>query len=150
MKIIKPIGWLLLFGLAGIQFIPSKSNQGVTNSPEDFIIKYKVPEDIGHTLITACYNCHSNHTDYPWYSRVQPVGLFLENHINEGKSELNFSEFGSYSVRRQKSKLESMIHQVEKNEMPLASYKLIHHDARLSLANKKELTDYLSQLKDSL
>lgn len=105
---------------------------------------------MGRILHTSCYNCHSNNTDYPWYSRVQPVGLLLENHINKGKAELNFSDFGSYTVRKQKSKLSSMANQVEKDEMPLSSYTFIHREARLSQERKKALLGYLNALQDSL
>jgi hypothetical protein len=77
---------------------------------------------------------------------VQPVGWYLENHINKGKEDLNFSEFGDYSVRKQQSKLKSMISQVEDGEMPLPSYTFIHREARLSENSKKRLVDYLKTL----
>ncbi len=150
MKRLKLIGLVLLVVLVGIQFIPSRTNLDKAVSLSDFIATNGVPENIGHILRTSCYNCHSNNTEYPWYSRVQPVGWFLQNHINKGKAELNFSEFGSYSVRKQKSKLSSMVSQVEKDEMPLSSYTFIHHEARLSQESKKVLINYLNTLKDSL
>ena len=151
MKLLKRIGLALLVGLAGLQFIPTRSNRTkeVTSSP-DFIKINKVPDDIGRILLTSCYNCHSNNTNYPWYSRVQPVGWFLGNHISKGKAELNFSEFGSYSVRKQISKLKLMVTQIEKNEMPIASYTFIHREARLSKGSKKAIVDYLSELQNSL
>lgn len=136
--------------LVGIQFIPSRTNQDKAVPASDFMVINGVPENIRHILRTTCYNCHSNNTNYPWYSRVQPIGWFLQNHIDKGKADLNFSEFGSYSVRRQKSKLRSMVSQVEKGEMPLTSYTFIHREARLSQENKKVLIDYLNALKDSL
>ncbi len=150
MKLLKGSGLAILVVLVGIQFIPTRSNQSKEMASSDFIKINKVPEDIGRLLHTSCYNCHSNNTNYPWYSRIQPVGWYLENHIKKGKSELNFSEFGSYSVRRQKSKLESMANQIKKNKMPLSSYTFIHRDARLSPESKKALLDYLDALRDSL
>lgn len=150
MKLLKSIGLVLVVVLVGIQFIPSRTNQDKAVPPSDFIVTNGVPENIGHILRTSCYNCHSNNTSYPWYSRVQPVGWFLQNHINKGKAELNFSEFGSYSVRKQKSKLRSMVSQVEKDEMPLSSYTFIHREARLSQESKKVLIDYLNALQDSI
>jgi hypothetical protein len=150
MKWLKGIGLALLVILVGLQFIPSRTNQSKDVPSTDFLLTYKVPEDIGHILQTSCYNCHSNNTEYPWYSEVQPIGFLLESHINQGKIELNFSEFGSYSVRKQISKLKSMVNQVEKGEMPLSSYTFIHRDASLSLENKKALVNYLNSLKDGL
>jgi hypothetical protein len=148
MKLLKIIGLVLLVVLVGLQFFPARSNQNTIVPSTDFVKTYKVPEQVAQMLYTSCYNCHSNNTDYPWYSRVQPVGWFLENHISKGKEELNFSEFGSYSGRRQQSKLTSMISQVEDDKMPLASYTFIHSDARLSAVNKKNLVDYLKTLKN--
>jgi hypothetical protein len=71
----------------------------------------------------------------------------LEHHIKEGKKELNFSEFGGYSERRQKSKIKSIISQVRDDEMPLWTYTLIHRDTKLSEDDKKLITNYLNELK---
>ena len=150
MKSLKLAGLIVLIVLVGLQFFPAGTNQSKEVPPTDFILTYKVPDNIGHFLNASCYNCHSNNTKYPWYSRVQPIGWLLESHINEGKAELNFSEFSNYSVRKQKSKLKSMVNQVEKGEMPLASYTLMHRDARLSQESKKLLVGYLNALQDSL
>lgn len=150
MKWLKRIGLALLVVLVGLQFIPTRTNQNTEVASSDFIKTNKVPEDVGRMLLTSCYDCHSNNTNYPWYSRVQPVGWLLENHIFKGKAELNLSEFGGYSVRKQKSKLKSMASQVEKDEMPLSSYTLIHRNARLSRESKKTLVDYLIAKQDSL
>lgn len=150
MKLLKWIGFVLLILLVGLQFIPTRSNQSSAVTSIHFVKTFKVPADVENILSVSCYNCHSNNTNYPWYSRVQPVGLFLENHISKGKEELNFSEFGDYSSRKQKSKLKSMISQVEKDEMPLKSYTFIHRDARLSKDDKKALVNYFSSIQHSL
>jgi hypothetical protein len=73
-------------------------------------------------LQNSCFDCHSNSINYPWYSFVQPVRMFLDSHINEGKENLNFSEYGTYSRRKQRSKLDRIIKQIQSDEMPLASY----------------------------
>jgi hypothetical protein len=140
MKTLKRIGIVIVVVLVGLQFFPTRTNQSTEVPTTDFILSYRAPENIGNILHTSCYNCHSNNTNYPWYSHVQPVGWFLESHINKGKKELNLSEFGSYSVRRQKSKLKSMVNQVDKGEMPL----------RLSQDQKKALVNYLDSILDSL
>ena len=150
MKLLKWIGFVLLILLVGLQFIPTRSNQSSAVTSIHFVKTFKVPADVENILSVSCYNCHSNNTNYPWYSRVQPVGLFLESHISKGKEELNFSEFGDYSIRKQKSKLKSMISQIEKGEMPLKSYTFIHRDARLSKEDKKTLVGYLNSIQDSL
>lgn len=148
MKWLKVIGLVLLVVLVGLQFFPIRFNRSAKVPSSDFVKTYKVPELVAQMLHTSCYNCHSNNTNYPWYSRVQPAGWFLENHINKGKEELNFSEFGAYSSRRQQSKLKSMISQIEDDKMPLASYTFIHRKARLSAEDRKSLVDYLKTIKE--
>lgn len=150
MKLLKWIGLVLMILLVGLQFIPTRSNQSSVVSSTDFVKTFKVPADVENILSVSCYNCHSNNTNYPWYSRVQPIGLLLESHINKGKEELNFNEFGNYSIRKQKSKLKAVINQVEKGEMPLKSYTFIHRDARLSKDEKKTLVNYFNSIQDSL
>ncbi|MCB0465321.1 MAG: heme-binding domain-containing protein, partial [Aequorivita sp.] len=93
---------------------------------------------------------HSNNTDYPWYNKIQPAAWFLEDHITEGKKELNFNDWGNYSDRRKNSKLNSIIHQIEDEEMPLDSYVLIHRDADLSNKERQDLVTYFKILKQKL
>ncbi len=128
----------LLVILVVIQFIPTKRNQSSKMLPTDITLTYTVPNNIQAILKTSCYNCHSNNTNYPWYNKVQPVGWFLQFHIEEGKEELNFNEFGSYSMKKRKSKLKAMAHEIKEGDMPLFSYTLIHRNARIS-GNKKAL-----------
>ena len=78
------------------------------------------------------------------------VGRILESHIADGKKELNFNEWETYSNRRKKSKLKSIISQVKDDEMPLTSYTLIHGDAKFTEKEKKELFQWLTKLRDSI
>lgn len=150
MKAVKVTGWILLVVLVGIQFMPTNRNQSDLIPKTDFMVVNEVPKNIGNIIKTSCYDCHSNNTEYPWYNRAQPVAWFLEGHIEDGKEELNFNEWDTYSGRRKKSKLRSIISQIEDDEMPLASYTLIHRDAKLSDTEKKTVLDWVSKLKDSL
>lgn len=150
MKIVKIIAIVLLVAFVGIQFIPTTRNQSDSVPSTDFMLVNNVPENIQKKLQISCYDCHSNNTRYPWYNKVQPVAWFLEGHIKEGKAELNFNEWDSLSNRRKKSKLRSIIKQIESDEMPLYSYTLIHKDASFSEAEKQELIQWVEQLKDSI
>jgi hypothetical protein len=150
MKVFKKIVLFLLIVFVGIQFIPTKRNQSTEILDSDFTKSFEVPQDIQILLKKSCYDCHSNNTNYPWYNKMQPISWFLENHIKEGKKELNFSEFGAYSKRKQKSKLKSLISQVKDDEMPMSSYTLIHSDAKLSESEKKEIMDWATTLRDGL
>ncbi len=134
-----------------IQFIPRpKKNLSALASTVSIDKLYTVPDSVLHILKVACYDCHSNNTYYPWYRNLQPVSLFLNDHITKGKKELNFDEFGNYSSRRQKSKLKSIASQIKDNEMPLTSYKLMHGEADLSKEEKQLLIDWANSIKQSL
>ena len=150
MKIVKIIALILLVGFVGIQFVPTDLNQSYTVPKTDFLLVNNSQENISALLQESCYDCHSNNTEYPWYNKVQPVAWFLEDHINEGKEELNFNEWDAYSNRRKNSKLKSIISQVKDDEMPLASYTLIHKDAKLSNSEKTLIIDYMKNLKETL
>lgn len=116
----------------------------------NFTKVYNVPKKVEIILRTSCYDCHSNNTNYPWYSYIQPVRMVMESHINEGKENLNFNEWGNYSSRKQNNKLDRIAKQIESNEMPLASYTLIHKNATLSATQKKEVLDWINKIEDSL
>lgn len=150
MRLFKKAILLLLIVFVGIQFVPSTRNQSSEILETDFSKTFFIPNNIQSLLKNSCYDCHSNNTNYPWYNKIQPVSWFLEYHIKEGKKELNFSEFGGYSERRQKSKIKSAISQIEENKMPLLTYTLIHKEAKLSESDKELITTLLAQLRDSL
>ena len=136
---------LIIFLLMQLYQPARNSNNGQVSST-DFLSTYQVPTNVSKILQTSCYDCHSNNTNYPWYSYIQPTRLWLETHIREGKEELNFSEFGNYSKRRQESKLQSMQKQVTSGEMPLNSYTLVHQDAKLSESQIKELNIWIDTI----
>ena len=150
MKVLKIILLVVLLVFAGIQFIPTNRNQSDIVPATDLMEVYNVPKKVEVIFKTSCYDCHSNNTAYPWYNKIQPVSWIMQGHIKEGKSELNFNEFGSYSERRQKSKFKSILSQVKDGEMPLASYTLIHRDAKLSENEKKTLEDWINKMLESL
>jgi hypothetical protein len=109
-----------------------------------------IPDSVQVVLKNACYDCHSNNTNYPWYSNIQPMGWLMATHIRQGKEELNFSEFGSYSSRKQLSKLNGIANSIKDDIMPLSSYKLMHKNARLSTIEKVLIINWVKQSKDSL
>lgn len=150
MKIAKILILVLLVAFVGMQFVPTYRNLTSVIPTTDFALVNKIPKTIQEKIQTSCYDCHSNNTDYPWYSKIQPVAWYLENHIIDGKKQLNFNDWGKYSDRKKQSKLKFIINQINDGEMPLPSYTLIHNDAILSKSEKKLVIDYLRQLNNSL
>ncbi|MGV9004324.1 heme-binding domain-containing protein [Flavobacterium sp.] len=144
-KIVKKIGFGLLLVFLLIQFYrPTRNLENSSIDTNNFTTIYNVPINVKTSLITACYDCHSNTTKYPWYANIQPVSSFLDEHVKDGKKELNFNEFGSYSNRKQKSKLDAISKEIKEGEMPLTSYTLIHQDAKLSQQQKNEIIDWIT------
>ena len=138
------IGFLVVFVI--LQFIRPARNESATPSANDISTAYNVPENVQVVLKKACYDCHSNNTHYPWYINIQPVGLWMQNHVNEGKDELNFSEFASYKPKRKAHKMEEVVEQIEAGEMPLSSYTIIHKEAVLNSEEKRLLIDWAKAL----
>ena len=122
-----------------IQFFHPKKNESVGLPANSIAAVFVVPDSVKKILAVSCNDCHSGHTVYPWYSKIQPVDWWLNNHINEGKKELDFDEFASYRPRRQYKKMEEIIKQVKEDEMPLNSYTWIHKDAILTADQKQAL-----------
>lgn len=114
----------------------------------DFTSIYKVPKNVETILRTSCYDCHSNNTKYPLYSYIQLARFFMESHIKEGKENLNFNEWGNYSNRKQNNKLDRITKQIKSDEMPLASYTLIHKNAILTPTQKEEVINWINTLNN--
>jgi hypothetical protein len=91
-----------------------------------------MPDTVLKIIKNSCFDCHSNQTAYPWYAEINPFGWWLSHHVNEGKSELNFSEFVSYNSSKKLKKLEEIADEVKEHKMPLDSYVLIHKNAKLT------------------
>jgi hypothetical protein len=150
-KSIKKIAWITVIIFLLIQCYQPARNIGYEQHfASNFTEMYKVPKNIEATLRTSCYDCHSDNTNYPWYSYVQPIRFFMDGHINEGKKELNFNEFGNYSKRKQENKLDRIAKEIKEDEMPLSSYTLIHKNAKLSITQKQKVIKWLTKINDSL
>ncbi|MFZ4621520.1 MAG: heme-binding domain-containing protein [Bacteroidota bacterium] len=145
---------LFLYSLAGIvvvllgkQFDRPEKNLS-NDQTKHFSTLYPLPDSVQAILTVACYDCHSNNTRYPWYAEFQPVAGMLNDHIQHGKKDLNFSEFASYRPRRQFRKMEELAELVKENEMPLPSYTAIHTDAVLNDQQKQTLYAWVEATRE--
>ena len=142
------LGVIIIF--IAIQFIKPPRNKSGQALPKDITKMYRMPDTVQTVLKNACYDCHSNKTAYPWYVNIQPMGWLMAKHIRNGKADLNLSEFGSYSPRRQTSKLRSIANSIKDGTMPLPSYTWMHKNARLTKNEKAVVIDWVTKTKDSL
>ncbi len=149
-KIIKIVLIILLVAFISIQFIRPKKNASMEITENQITAKLPIPADVHQILKVSCYDCHTNNTYYPWYWQVQPVAWFLNDHINNGKRHLNFSEFATYSIRKQYKKLDEIGKEVKSGDMPLTSYTLIHSDAVLTAAQKMAIETWVNNSKKNM
>lgn len=148
--VLKRTAIVIVVGVVLVQFLPLKKNQDATVGANDITKVYPVPDNVHALLQKSCYDCHSNNTTYPWYSHVQPIGWWLNDHVGEGKHHLNFSEFGTYSTKRKIKKLKEVAGTINEGEMPLSSYTLIHTNAKLSNEEKTLVTTWAASLAQQL
>lgn len=145
----------LLIGIAILVLVaqlirPEKNISTVPPGKEDFLVSLGAPPEIRQTFQTACYDCHSSNTRYPWYAEIQPFGWWLKRHVDDGKTEFNFSAFGTYTAKRQKSKLEAISDVIGDRSMPLKSYTWIHRDAIFTDEQIKKLQAWLEAAQDKV
>ena len=141
---------VLLIAFIAIQFFHPPKNQAEGAQPGNIASVFPVPENVKSILEKACNDCHSNNTAYPWYSKIQPVDWWMDNHVKEGKRELNFDEYAAKPLRYQYHKMEEIIDQVKKGEMPLNSYTWIHKDAILNAEEKTALTSWANGIRTAM
>ena len=120
---------------------PSRTNPPIDES-KTLQTLVNVPADVSDILSRSCSDCHSNQTKWVWYTHVAPVSWFTGNHVNEGRRELNFSEWGTYNDKKKGRRLDQICELVEKKEMPINSYLLLHSEAKLSDEDIKKLCDW--------
>jgi len=142
-KIIAPAVLLVFIAIQFYQPAPNISKGQVDTA--DFILVNNLSGEIRNTLKTSCYDCHSNTTKYMWYDYIQPARFLVEYHINAGKEELNFSEWATYSKRKQERLLESIRSKIIAKEMPPPSYLFMHNNAELNNNQIEVLTKWLDK-----
>jgi len=128
----KKILLTLIALLIVIQFIPygkDHTNPQIVAEP-----KWDTPKT-RELFMKACVDCHSFETKWPAYSNVAPISWIVYNHVVEGREHFNVSNWG----HQKKNEGEDAAEELEEGEMPLASYLLVHPEAKLSKDEKKQL-----------
>ncbi len=142
----KKIGLGIIVFLIIAQFFRiDKTNPPV--DPMNTIEKLEnAPQDVTQLLERACYDCHSNNTNYPWYTNIAPVSWWVKRHINKGRAALNYSEWGTYSPSKKQHKKEESADFIEKGWMPIGFYKIMHSEARITDEERKLLVDWFRSI----
>jgi hypothetical protein len=141
-KTMKVLRWLVIVIVVCLviaQFFgPKKTNPAV--DPADAIeARLQVTPPVAAILDRSCNDCHSNKTRWPWYANVAPVSWFVIGHVNEGRENINLSEWGRYTPRDEDSLLRQMCRETKAGVMPLSSYTPLHPGSTLSADDVKTL-----------
>lgn len=134
---------LLAIAFIGMQFIRPER----TNPPVVAANVLVAPRNIEPILRRSCYDCHSSETRWPWYSHIAPFSWSLVQDVREGREEMSFSEWNTYSDSRRDHLLEEICEQVEKGEMPLKPYTIMHPRADLTIEDKRALCVWAKQAR---
>ncbi len=132
----KVVRWILVgipFVFVAIQFAPVERSNPAAEAD------VPAPANVRAILRRACYDCHSNETVWPWYSRVAPFSWLVVRDVREGRKELNFSTWNRISTRQQVKKLKESWKEVDEGEMPPWYYLSMHRDATLSAEDRAAL-----------
>lgn len=149
-KVLKTVSVLFLLLLAGAQFVrPARVNPPAA-AGQSLEEHARVPPEVAGVLKRSCMDCHSNRTDWPWYSNVAPASWFVIDHVNHGRRHLNFSKWGEYDQRRADNLLSDICTTAKSGFMPLDSYTLVHRSARLTPADVKTLCDWAGEERRQL
>lgn len=141
------LGLLVVFVI--IQFFQPKKNNIAPDSNHLFN-STQLPSDIKTIFQNACLDCHSNQTTYLWYHKIAPVSWVINSDINDGKEELNLSEWEQLSVIDKISKLNKICREVKNDKMPLKAYVFMHKKARLTEEQRAALCTWSEKLSEEL
>lgn len=150
MNIKKKIVILIVVIFVLLQFFPVQKPEVLIENPNDFLINTSVPENISTKLKSACYDCHSNESNFPWYANIAPPKWFVFKHINEGRKELNFSNWNALNKDDKVEILDDISTVLMDGEMPLKNYTLLHSEAKLTNEEKEIIINWMDELLESL
>ena len=136
-RLLLGVAAVLVVGLLAIQVVPygrDHTNPPVTGEPA---WNSAATRDVA---VAVCFDCHSNETVWPWYSNIAPISWRLQQHVDEGREKLNFSEWGTGE-----QETDEIVETVREGEMPPWDYLLMHPEARLSDAELQTFIDGLDR-----
>ena len=139
----KKIGKIILYILLGafitIQFFPYNRPENRAQVGYDFFSENQVPEEVSTMIRNACYDCHSQETNFPWYSYVAPVSWLVASDINKGRYHLDFSHWQRLEKKDKIKILDEIAEEIEDGSMPMKIYIPLHPEAKLSDEDRETL-----------
>jgi hypothetical protein len=128
------VGLIVL--LAGAQFIPVDRSAPPTET------EVPASPEVRAVLKRACYDCHSNQTTWPWYSRIAPASWLIARDVRVGREEMNYTAWNRLSPKKQAKRFKQSWTLVEEGEMPMSIYLPLHPEAKLTDADKALIKEW--------
>ena len=143
-------GGLILFILLGsfaiIQLWQVEKNNGRRDVPGDLLKQHQsIPDTIASTIVSACYDCHSDQTIYPWYAYAAPFSWIIGQHISNGKEAMNFSYFGALDRKQKIAVLNAICEVITDSTMPPSNYVMLHKEAVLDTEMIAAICDWADE-----
>lgn len=137
----KRILYIVLAIVLVAQFFQPDRSAPPIDPANDMLVMTGAPDDIKAMVHSACYDCHSDRSTYPWYSYVTPVNFWLQDHINEGREKMNFSRWNDPASREEAGECAEVLRE---GEMPPKNYAFIHGHAKLTADQRAQLAAWFS------
>lgn len=144
-RLLRVLRWLALIVLCGLiiaQFFGPARTNPTSDQSQAIEAHVQMTPPVAAILDRSCNDCHSNKTRWPWYAHVAPVSWFVIDHVNEGRDNMNFSEWNKYSQRDAEALLKQTCREVRAGVMPLSSYTPLHPGSKLTADDIKVLCDW--------
>jgi len=152
-KLIKILFIILIIAFIVIQFFRPDRTSTETYGENHITKKMNVPDNVQQILKRSCFDCHSDHTKWPWYTNIAPASWLVAKDVRNGRTKMNFSEWGKIPESKREARLEAICDNINEGEMPLKEYLLLHGDAKLSQQDKDVLCKWveaeLKKIEDS-
>lgn len=142
----------ILFALVFVaaQFVPTDLTNPPVDESRNFKARLHVTPEVGAIISRSCYDCHSQQTRMPWYSRVAPMSWLLAEHVRDGRHAMDFSDWAAYDAEEQDLLLQNTCRVVKRGAMPIPSYLYMHRDAKLSDRDVQTLCDWTNSERQRL
>jgi hypothetical protein len=141
---------LLATLFVAVQFVRPERVNPPAGAERALSAHVQVDAEVSGILRSSCMDCHSHQTVWPWYSNVAPVSWFVADHVKHGRKHLNFSDWARYDEREADEMLDGICQTAKGGVMPLNSYTLLHHEAKLSAAEVDALCVWSRQERQRL
>lgn len=145
-KVLKYLLIAVFVAAVGIQFVRPDRFTTSDVTDDDITKKLAVPQNVQDIMKRSCFDCHSNHTVWPWYSNIAPFSWLVADDVTKGRKKLNLSEWGKMSQSKQEKKLHDIFDEITEGKMPLDKYVIIHKNAVLTQQDKDVICKWIGSL----